>query len=854
MVQTTRTFRIFVSSTFSDLKVERNALHKFVFPRLRDLCIQYSCRFQAIDLRWGVREEAGLDQQTMKICLDEIVRCQTISPRPNFIVLLGDRYGSRPLPAEIPEAEFRQIESTITDVEERSLLYTWYRRDENALSPVYCLQPRLRESEFEDLNTWETKVERPLRRAFIAADEGLGSKKLVVDWSLKYGASATEQEISAGALNVANAAEHVSCYSRSIRNLPQDAGAKDFVDLDENDKPNKAMAAKLRDLNLRLEAHLLGNVHHYQADWIGRVTPNLEPIYQRCQSVMNLLTRKIIDLTTENRNTEPDPEVWKHLSQLVEETFEDPLSNEIDSGPSETESPITLVHIPNLCADVYLVLARIILSEILQFQQKNPLVREISDHEEFGKNRALLFVGRKSILKVIHDYLAGEDRHPLAVWGESGSGKSALMAKAIDDCRLTMPKCLIVSRFIGATPASSDGRSVLESICRQVTQMYDGDEETIPTSYTELVKELPLRLALATSQKPLVVFIDAVDQLSNADQARNLNWLPRELPQHVRLVVSTSPGECKTILERKLVPENLLELEAMTSKEGSSLLDVWLKNASRTLQSSQKEEVLRKFATSAGSTRKSRRAKEKGGLPLYLKLAFEEARRWKSYTPARDLAPDISGIIRQLFERLSQDANHGRVVVSRCLGYLAAAKNGLSEDELLDLLSRDEDVLKDFKARSKHTPPEERLPVIVWSRLFFDLEPYLTERSADGESLLTFYHRQLREVAEQLFLAGDQKQKCHAQLADYFSSQQLFEKEKGTPNIRKLSELPYQQTHARQWDQLYATLTDFEFLEAKCMHASAIISGKGENARTVYGGVYELQEDYRRALEEFPAS
>src|SRR6185369_5030447 len=91
MAQTTRTFRIFVSSTFSDLKEERNALQKYVFPRLRELCTQHGCRFQAIDLRWGVREEAGLDQQTMKICLDEVGRSQRASPKPNFIVLLGDR-------------------------------------------------------------------------------------------------------------------------------------------------------------------------------------------------------------------------------------------------------------------------------------------------------------------------------------------------------------------------------------------------------------------------------------------------------------------------------------------------------------------------------------------------------------------------------------------------------------------------------------------------------------------------------------------------------------------------------------------------------------------------------------------
>ncbi len=54
MAQSSRTFRIFVSSTFSDLKAERNTLQEKVFPRLRDLATAHGCRFQAIDLRWGV--------------------------------------------------------------------------------------------------------------------------------------------------------------------------------------------------------------------------------------------------------------------------------------------------------------------------------------------------------------------------------------------------------------------------------------------------------------------------------------------------------------------------------------------------------------------------------------------------------------------------------------------------------------------------------------------------------------------------------------------------------------------------------------------------------------------------------
>jgi len=88
-----RQFRVFVSSTFSDMHAEREVLQRRVFPRLQRFCQRRGAHFLAVDLRWGVSEEAGLDQRTMPLCLSEIRRCQQMTPRPNFLVLLGQRYG-----------------------------------------------------------------------------------------------------------------------------------------------------------------------------------------------------------------------------------------------------------------------------------------------------------------------------------------------------------------------------------------------------------------------------------------------------------------------------------------------------------------------------------------------------------------------------------------------------------------------------------------------------------------------------------------------------------------------------------------------------------------------------------------
>jgi len=257
------------------------------------------------------------------------------------------------------------------------------------------------------------------------------------------------------------------------------------------------------------------------------------------------------------------------------------------------------------------------------------------------------------------------------------------------------------------------------------------------------------------------------------------------------------------------------------------VLAEWLTEAHRKLQPQQFQEVLTKFATN--------------GLPLYLRLAFEEVRLWHSYTPPVQLSPDLPGIIGTLFDRLESPQQHGQLFVSHCLGYLAAARNGLAEDELLDVLSDAKAVFDDFIARSYHTPPEPRLPVVVWSRLFFDLAPYLTERQADHTSLIGFYHRALEEAAATRYLANVSQER-HSALARYFGDHTRHPLFKDTarkvPNYRVASELPHQQRTAGAglFANLESTLTDLHFVEAKC----------------AAGMTYDLITDYVRARETLP--
>ncbi len=778
MAQTGRTFRIFISSTFTDLQEERNALQKEVFPALKKLCTENGCQFQAIDLRWGIGEEAGIDQRTMEICLEELKRCQRTSPRPNFLLLLGNRYGWRPLPEKIPADEFDQILKHIQDDDERKLLATWYKRDDNAalqvdntVMPVYNLQPR--SGEFVDFNIWESKAERKLRSIIFQAEPKMN---LSPDKKYKYTASATEQEIFKGALSINDAREHVFCFFREFEGeLPVD---KNFVDLKADGEPDDQSKQSLDKLKDRLEKELSCNIFKYKARWTGK--------------------------------------------------------------------GITTDHINDLCRDVYNSLENTILKEIEQIKAKPYLEKEIEDHDRFGKERAKVFVGRSTVLQKISDYISSESTHPFCIYGEGGSGKSALSAFALEQAREKYLRAEIVSRFIGATPNSSMLRSLLEDLCRQISRAY-GAYEDLPTSYEDLVQEFPRRLALASADEPLILFLDSIDQLSTTYNASSLTWLPAELPENVHLIVTSRPGEYLVALRKKIPQDNIYKLEPMSIEEGEILLDKWLEDAGRKLQDFQKKEVLDKFSAC--------------GWPLYLKFAFEEARLWKSYTREISLATGTEAIIsNNLLKRL--EVEHGEMMVARCFGYIASTRemNGLAEDEILEVLSSDKTFFDEFLNRVKHEPPERKLPVAVWARLYFDLEPYLTERSHESTSLLTFFHRELGEVAKSKYLDKDE-QAYQQVLADYFINQADtdIDPEKGERkrtwlgSSRALSELPFHLVGAGRWDELFEILVDFQFLEQKAARVGVQenIDAKGNKTKS-YTGPLALLEDYDLALTNFP--
>lgn len=92
-MKTWKHISIFVSSTFKDMDVERDALRTFVEPSVNKYLRKYMMSIEFIDLRHSVKTNQRLsaeerEREICSVCFQEIDRCS-----PYFIGLLGHRYG-----------------------------------------------------------------------------------------------------------------------------------------------------------------------------------------------------------------------------------------------------------------------------------------------------------------------------------------------------------------------------------------------------------------------------------------------------------------------------------------------------------------------------------------------------------------------------------------------------------------------------------------------------------------------------------------------------------------------------------------------------------------------------------------
>ena len=383
---------------------------------------------------------------------------------------------------------------------------------------------------------------------------------------------------------------------------------------------------------------------------------------------------------------------------------------------------------------------------------------EALQHLHMAKDRCELFHGRKDILYVIRDNVRKGDGVPVIAVGSSGCGKTSVMSK----CAMLIPewgpanaKPVVLLRLLGTTPSSTGVYQLIVSLCKQIASCYDIKDILLPEDVSGLIREFHELLGHATSEKPLYLLLDSLDQLSPKGNAFKLNWLPRQLPKNVTLILSTLPdrhGIMET-LKKRYSSGRYVEIPSLGGETSKEVLKSWLGSKNRELTKEQLSVIENAF--------------DNCSLALYVKLMTDRVLSWTSYLDVSTtrLPTTIVESINQLFDNLKP--KFGETFVMHALGYLTASKSGLSETEIEDLLSLDDVVLTDVF--QYHVPPVRRIPQLLWLRLKSEIASYLVNREADGTRVIFWYHRQFIEAAKAYFLKSEEH--CtylHKIMAEYF--------------------------------------------------------------------------------------
>lgn len=218
--------------------------------------------------------------------------------------------------------------------------------------------------------------------------------------------------------------------------------------------------------------------------------------------------------------------------------------------------------------------------------------------------------------------------------------------------------------------------------------------------------------------------MDSIDQLNVSDY--DLDWVLDILPPNVKMVYSVigTHGNILNIFKEviNLTNDNILEIPSLDQSLSIKIIKEWLVKAKRSISSDQWKVVKHML-------------KHARLFPLYIKLLFDIISRWTSFhVPEEEFKKclDIDSCIKFLFKFFEKE--HGYLLFSRLVIYMSSFVNGISENEIEDILSLDDDVL--YAIFEFHAPPIRKLPVALWSRIKNDLSGYMIEKEIDNTRVI----------------------------------------------------------------------------------------------------------------------
>ncbi|UJR10356.1 hypothetical protein I4U23_014561 [Adineta vaga] len=799
--------KILVISNKHEFDIERDMLVTETLPKLQQYFLTQGIYVYFID--WNLNWDFDSSKNPYHILryMKEMQHAYETSSGLFLLTFVGNKYGQIVLPIELSVMDFNNIKNSATDLgKDVKLLERWYLLDDRSSPSVYKLKDP--DENFINLSS------RSLSTYDLNTHENF-------EWNEAY------INLVDLFLNVV----HEKSNSKTLHDIPLLSGVEMLFNFSTKLSSSGSICV-VRQLD-GLTEKSKGNECYIDLLPGGR----LDKIRQeKLKRFRELLTNKLSTNDTNDFKTEDNLTIlnipWK------------------DSGDFQSNDSDYQRYLRTLNASIFLRIKSlnerfldITLPNHFKLSQQILYNETLVHLTYYSKLLPTTCLGFEHFVEQNYSFkqwltLANTSEHyPYMIFGSRASGKTLLCTKIVQYLLNTIGKnaqCIV--RYLNLTSRSRHIGEVFSSICSQISSLQNVSIEPNEQSNNRIESYQSILKNQSKNQKPLILMIDGIEEITPQSQyipsMTIYQTLLQLLPPKVYVILSVSRSihsssssdvQIREMIDR-IEKENCLielpftKLNSLQQNLTDSILQILSKSIYQQLdKQSQIFYLLRLILNET-----------------YLNYLSQERKKFDS------INFHLDEILNAYIDHCEQ--KFGPKICSFIFNYISSSQSAISEIELLDILSCNNEFFLEYFPRD--LPKYLRFPPSLWIAIKHVLGPLLTEKYFDLKVMICWSHSFIRRHMKQRYLKRVEDIRiAHRDISNYFleafiESKPLIEMNRNVQirgdsgrrfllqqpllysetayNYRRLGELWYQLMHSGDIDRLKEyTLCCFEYLLSK---------------------------------------
>lgn len=398
-------------------------------------------------------------------------------------------------------------------------------------------------------------------------------------------------------------------------------------------------------------------------------------------------------------------------------------------------------------------------------QEQTPLQQERNRQQAYRNNLCRIYIGNEYYIHQLNNFLVSDEQGIIVV-GESGIGKSALLAKWLK-LHETEEDYIVIYHFVGNGEAECNHFNIVDRIINEIKDQFnlviDSNEER-EESQRSFDSRLDRMFKRIPANKRLLIVVDGINQISDIDDSKLLSWLPAP-PQNVKYVISTLESD-STFLALQRMGFNPLIIESLGIPRRKELIKKYLKSYSKELDDENQVLQIASDPQNANT--------------LVLKTLLDELISVGQHDKMDHViayylnAKNIEDFFQLVIQRFTSGEN--KEWIRDALMLIALSHKGLSENEIIGMTG---------------------VYQLYWSSFYCAFKNHFIIRNG----LITFSHQYLRKVVDNIFLRDENKNIRYRDIIiRYFEP---------SDTNRSYNELSFQYYKCEYYEKLYEMIFDY---------------------------------------------